>query len=117
MVLDDVVVVDVAVIVDVADVLMDVVVVVSAKELGMLVSMLLKVGGPGMKFIVGSDLSSPESLFIAPKMAITTPVMPAVQRMTIIHCHFENILYQGGSAGSTHTLSCIAGSLLPVVPG
>jgi hypothetical protein len=65
--------------------------------------------------LLESDLS-PESLFIAPRIASTTPVMPTVQMMMAAHLPFEMVLYQGTSAGSTQTFSLISGSLLPGVP-
>ncbi len=71
-----------------------------------------------VKEMGGSDLVGPENLFMAPRMAIRTPVMPTVQIMMAIQLLREISLYQGGSAGSTQTSSCRTGSLLlPAVPG
>ena len=71
-----------------------------------------------VKEMGGSDLSGPENLFMAPRMAIRTPVMPTVQMMMAIQLLREISLYQGGSGGSTQTSSCRTGSLLlPAVPG
>lgn len=65
-----------------------------------------------------TDLFSPENLFMAPRIANKTPVMPAVQMMMAIHFRREISLYQGTSGGSTQTSSCRAGSLLlPAVSG
>jgi hypothetical protein len=84
------------------------------EELVWLVDKSVGVGGSGLGSLE-SDLP-PESLFMAPRIASTTPVMPTVQMMMAAHLPFEMVLYQGASAGSTQTFSLISGSLLPGVP-
>jgi hypothetical protein len=66
--------------------------------------------------VVAADLF-PDSLFMAPRMASTTPVMPMVQMMMAAHFRREMVLYQGASRGSIQMSSGMTGSLLPAVSG
>jgi hypothetical protein len=77
---------------------------------------LVKSADIGGLVVVAADLS-PDSLFMAPRMASTTPVMPTVQMMMAAHFRREMVLYQGASRGSTQMTSGMTGSLLPAVSG